>query len=89
VGERVIRDALLDHIAIVVTGYHGERVEVPQRVVQAVIRMGFLGDTSADSSESVTFGDKSVTVRLVSGWLGLDALYGCVWHRPISPMRMS
>jgi hypothetical protein len=88
-GERVIRDALLDHIPIVVTGYSGERVDVPQRVVQAVVRMGFLGDGSADSSTSVTFGEKLVTVRLAVGWIGLDASYGCAWYRPSSPMRIS
>jgi hypothetical protein len=89
VGERVIRDALLDHIPIVVTGYHGESVDVPQRIVQAVVRMGFLGPASADPSGSATFGDSSVTVRLVAGWIGLDASSGCAWYRPSSPMRMT
>ncbi len=49
VGERVVRDALLDHVAIVVTAADGERVEVPQRLVQAVVRMGFLGQSPSDS----------------------------------------
>jgi hypothetical protein len=89
VGERVIRDALLDHIPIVVTGYHGERVDVSQRIVQAVVRMGFLGSASVDPSGSATFGDSSVTVRLVAGWIGLDASSGCAWYRPSSPLRMT
>jgi hypothetical protein len=89
VGERVIRDALLDHIPIVVTGYHGERVDVSQRIVQAVVRMGFLGSASVDPSGSATFSDSSVTVRLVAGWIGLDASSGCAWYRPSSPMRMT
>lgn len=89
VGERVMRDALLDHIPIIVTGYHGDRVDVPQRMVQAIVRMGFLGHASADPSGSVTFGDNLVTVRRASGWIGLDASYGSAWYRPGSPMRMT
>jgi hypothetical protein len=88
VGERKIRDALLDHIPIIVTGYDGQRVDVPQRIVQAVVRMGFLGSGSVES-ESVTFGDNLVTVRLAAGWIGLDGSYGCAWYRPSSPMRMT
>jgi hypothetical protein len=61
---------------------------VPQRLVQAVVRMGFLGYTSTDPPESVTFGDNLVTVRLAAGWIGLDASYGCAWYHPTSPMRM-
>ena len=89
VGERVIRDALLDHIPIIVTGYDGEQVDVPQRLVQAVARMGFLGHVSADPSASVTFGDNLVTVRLAAGGIGFDASYGCAWYRPSSSMRMT
>src|SRR5262245_57929009 len=41
VGSRRVRDALLDHVPIVVeTG--SERTEVPQRLVQAVVRMSFV-----------------------------------------------
>jgi hypothetical protein len=89
VGERVVRDALLDHVSIVVTTDNGDRLEVPQRVVQAVARMGFLGRVthSADSIVS-TPGDPTVTVRLAIGWIGLDALHGSAWYRPISPLRL-
>jgi hypothetical protein len=110
VGERVLRDALLDHVPIVVTGERDQRVEVSQRMVQAVVRMGFLGrvttgpagaDTPGpigDTPVSVTNGevpttitpsDNAVTVRIAMGWIGLDALHGSAWYRPISPLRLS
>jgi hypothetical protein len=86
VGERVLRDALLDHVAITVTGTGGERLDVPQRVVQAVVRMGFL--RAPDKAiEPITSGDEMVTLRLAAGWTGVDASYGSVWYRPTSPLR--
>jgi hypothetical protein len=89
VGERIVRDALLDHVPIVVTTDDGERVEVPQRVVQAVARMGFLGRvTHSAGSITNTPGEPTVTVRLAIGWIGLDALYGSAWYRPMSPLRL-
>ncbi|MFV2109852.1 hypothetical protein [Micromonospora sp. LOL_015] len=47
VGQRAVRDALLDHVAVVVTddGPTGGRIEIRQGLVQAVARMGFLGTT--------------------------------------------
>jgi hypothetical protein len=78
VGSRRVRDALLDHVPIVVeadgadgqkTG--GQRVEVPQRLVQAVVRMGF-----------VTPGSR-VIVRRAAAWVGLAGEHGAAWHRPI------
>jgi hypothetical protein len=83
VGERAVRDALLDHVPVVVTSEEGERVEVPQRLVQAVVRMGFLGRSA------VTSGDDSVAVRVAQAWIGLAAPYGSAWYRPTSPLRMS
>ena len=80
VGQRMLRDALLDHVPIVVTSDTGERVDVPQRMVQGLVRMGFLG--------SVTAGDNSVTVRLAMGWIGIDGSYGSAWYRPIAPLRL-
>jgi hypothetical protein len=89
VGERVVRDALLDHVSIVVTTDDGQQVEVPQRLVQAVARMGFLGRvTHAADSATHTFSEPSVTVRLAIGWIGIDALHGSAWYRPISPLRL-
>ncbi|MFF5175112.1 hypothetical protein ACFY3U_21085 [Micromonospora sp. NPDC000089] len=45
VGQRVLRDALLDHVAVTVRPDDppGEPVEVTQRLVQAIVRMGFAG----------------------------------------------
>ncbi len=76
VGDRAVRDVLLDHVAILVTpepAGSGGSVEVPQRLVQAVIRMGFLGrgrDTGA------------VRVLRAGRWIGLAAAYGTAWLRP-------
>jgi hypothetical protein len=85
VGERVLRDALLDHVAITVTGDGGARIDIPQRVVQGVVRMGFLGPVASGSK--ATHSDDFVTVRLAMGWTGIDASYGSVWYRPSYPMR--
>lgn len=70
VGERRLRDELLDHVALVVSD-EAHREEVPVRLVQGVVRMGFLG--SDDSA--------SVRVRRSGGWLGAEARFGCAWHR--------
>lgn len=67
IGARVVRDALLDHVPIVVAD-GADRVAVSQRLVQAVHRMGFL---TADPVE----------VRRAGGWVGLSAGYGAAWHR--------
>jgi hypothetical protein len=68
VGERVLRDALLDHVPIVVETDDGTRVGVPQRLVQAVERMGFLDDGVGE-------------VRTAGGWVGLAGAYGVAWYR--------
>jgi hypothetical protein len=72
VGERVLRDALLDHVPVVVLADDGARVEVPQRLVQAVVRMGFLGPSPAAGE---------VEVRVAGGWVGLAGAFGAGWHR--------
>ena len=71
VGSRKLRDALLDHVPIVVTTDEGEW-RVPQRLVQAVLRAGLLVDD--DESE----------VRVVSSgeWTGLDTDAGFAWWHP-------
>jgi hypothetical protein len=74
VGERAVRDALLDHVAIVVTHGDGERAEVTQRLVQAVVRMGFLGP-AGDPVE------RSAQVRIAGRWVGIAAPYGTAWSR--------
>lgn len=88
-GERMVRDALLDHVAIVATGA-GVRVEVPQRLVQAVVRMGFVRTTVEPAKgidDLITESERLVTVRSVASWIGLDGSYGSAWYRPSSPLR--
>lgn len=83
VGSRVLREALLDHVAIVVevaaagedSGEVPGRVEVPQRLVQAVVQMGFLGRTGAALAAPVR-------VRRAERWVGLAARYGTAWLPP-------
>lgn len=89
VGERALRDALLDHVPIVATSAEGDRVEVSQRLVQAVARMNFLGTAGSDPSTGVTNGDTSITVRRAGSWICLDASYGSAWYRPVSSLGLS
>lgn len=68
IGERMLRDALLDHVAIEV--WSGDkRVEVRQGLVQALLRMGFVTEGMPGT----------VTVRTLSDWVGLEAATGQVW----------
>ncbi|MGH3736802.1 MAG: hypothetical protein ACRDT6_14510, partial [Micromonosporaceae bacterium] len=77
VGERRLRDELLDHAALIVTvGDH--RAEVPLRLVVALARMGFLDPDDA----------APVTIRTAAGWLGAQARYGTAWYRPAT-LRLS
>ena len=92
VGERVLRDALLDHVAVVVTtsgrsegavDAAAERIEIPQRMIQALVRMGLQGVTDG------TAGTETVTVRRAMSWIGLSSRDGSAWYRPISPLHLS
>jgi hypothetical protein len=74
VGSRALRDALLDHVPIVVETDAGERFQIPQRLVQAVTRMGFLPPTPS--------ADRMVEVRAAGPWVGLAAPFGSAWYRP-------
>ena len=67
VGERRIRDALLDHPAISLATPATE-IAVPTRVVMALVRMGFLGD------EPVRFGT-------AGRWLSAHARNGAAWYQ--------
>ncbi|MEU7870987.1 hypothetical protein [Dactylosporangium sp. NPDC049140] len=71
VGSRMLRDTLLDHEPIVVTTDAGRRIPVTQRLVQAVIRMGFVGPGPQDF----------VDVRISGPWTALACAYGSAWHR--------
>jgi hypothetical protein len=88
VGERMLRDAQLDHVPIVVTGADGDRVAVPQRLVQAIVQMGFLETADRVRSTDVTRGDGAVAVRHSGSWIGLSASYGSGWYAHTSPLRM-
>ncbi|BCB81969.1 hypothetical protein GCM10022251_52240 [Phytohabitans flavus] len=83
VGQRALRDALLDHVAILVT--HGEsQFEVPQRLIQAVVRMGFVGRSAPAASEVVPVHVGEVRVQAIGRWVGLAAPYGVAWLLPVS-----
>jgi hypothetical protein len=72
-GERRVRDALLDHIAVTIAvdddGDHAaESVRIPVRLVLGLIRMGFVGEGP-------------IAVRRSSAWMGLVGEYGAAWYR--------
>lgn len=72
VGARILRDALLDHVPIVVVpeDVNAREIRVPQRLVQAVARMDFLG------------GDEDPTHIVVAGpWVGIVTGRGVAWWR--------
>ena len=78
VGSRALRDALLDHVPIVVTTDDNEKeIRVPQRLVQAVARMGFLG---ADEDPT--------QVRAVGVWVGISTGQGAAWWRAATAMSL-
>ncbi|WP_285661071.1 hypothetical protein [Actinorhabdospora filicis] len=63
VGDRRLRDALLDHVALTVEGEH----EVPLRLVTALFRMG------------LHTGEEPVSVRLAGRRIGLAGSRGIAW----------
>ncbi len=79
VGVRVVREALLDHVAIVVESA-GSPIEVPQRLVQGLLQMGFLGQPAAE--------EPAVQVRCGARWVGLAARYGTAWLPPASRLAV-
>ena len=80
VGQRAVRDALLDHVALVVTPVGARPVEVSQRLVQAVSRMGFLGPGDTDSPDT--------RVRVAGSWVGLSAPYGVAWLQAVKKLTV-
>jgi hypothetical protein len=78
VGQRVLRDALLDHVAVLVTPDDAPDapVEVSQRLVQGLVRLGFLGP-----------GD--VQVRAAGRWVGLVGPYGAAWSRKVAELALT
>ena len=87
VGQRALRDALLDHVAVLVTpdGPPAEPVEVSQRLVQAVVRMGFLG--AADGRRRP--GGPDVQVRVAGRWVGLVGPYGAAWSQKATDLAVT
>ncbi|MFI5936945.1 hypothetical protein [Actinoplanes sp. NPDC051494] len=80
VGQRAVRDALLDHVALVVTPSGGDPVEIPQRLVQAISRMGFLGPEAGERP--------STRVCVAGRWVGLSAPYGVAWLQPVQELTV-
>jgi hypothetical protein len=80
IGQRAVRDALLDHVALTVTPSTGDPVEVSQRLVQAVSRMGFLGPAGVDAPET--------RVRTAGRWVGLSAPYGVAWLQKVGKLTV-
>jgi hypothetical protein len=81
VGQRALRDALLDHVAVVVTA-PDSRVEISQRLVQAVVRMGFLGPPAESGSDGVQ-------VRVAGRWTGLSGPFGTAWSRSVGLLALT
>ncbi|MFJ6198689.1 hypothetical protein [Micromonospora sp. NPDC092111] len=86
VGQRVLRDALLDHVAVTVTpdDAPAEPVEVTQRLVQGLVRMGFLGPAGPGSA----IAPPAVQVRVAGRWVGLVGPYGAAWSRKVSELAI-
>jgi hypothetical protein len=80
IGQRAVRDALLDHVALTVTPSAGEPVEVSQRLVQAIWRMGFLGPDGVDAGET--------RIRKAGRWVGLSAPYGVAWLQIVGKLTV-
>ncbi|MER7458374.1 hypothetical protein [Micromonospora sp. NPDC126480] len=80
VGQRMLRDALLDHVPVTVTPDDppGEPVQVPQRLVQGLVRMGFVGDEPAGR----------VQVRTAGRWVGLVGPYGAAWSQTATDLAV-
>lgn len=76
VGQRVVRDALLDHV--VITGRSdddGSEFSVSQRLVQGIVRMRLLGDDNVD-------------VLVAGPWTGLGTPLGSAWYRASSRLSV-
>jgi hypothetical protein len=80
VGQRALRDALLDHVPIVVSDGQSS-VDVSQRLIQAVVRMGFLRQPDVSPPSSID-------VRVSGRWIGLIAPYGVAWLPPVQQFSL-
>ena len=84
VGQRALRDALLDHVAVLVTPDDppGPPVEVSQRLVQGLVRMGFLGPADGTARPQVQ-------VRVAGRWVGLVGPYGAAWLQKATDLGLT
>ncbi|MER7169679.1 hypothetical protein ABT336_26965 [Micromonospora sp. NPDC000207] len=84
VGQRILRDALLDHVPVVVTPDTGpaEPVEVSQRLIQGLVRMGFVGSVDADLAGGVG-------VRASGRWVGLVGPFGAAWSQKVVDLAVT
>jgi hypothetical protein len=80
VGDRALRDALLDHVPIRVST-EGHDVAVRQGLVQALLRMGF------DGTEE----NREIVVRVAGSWVALSIEDAAVWqqNRPSLAIRLA
>ncbi|MFC8301845.1 hypothetical protein, partial [Micromonospora orduensis] len=87
VGQRALRDALLDHVAVVVTpdGPPAPPVEVSQRLVQGLVRMGFLGAAGPAAAAD----EPAVQVRVAGRWVGLVGPYGAAWLQKATDLAVT
>ncbi|MEU8185110.1 hypothetical protein AB0B85_13565 [Micromonospora sp. NPDC049044] len=87
VGQRALRDALLDHVAVLVTpdGPPAPPVEVSQRLVQGVVRMGFLGAADGPTGGP---GEATAQVRVAGRWVGLVGPYGAAWSQTATDLAV-
>ncbi|MGI5523411.1 hypothetical protein ACQEUX_21130 [Micromonospora sp. CA-259024] len=88
VGQRALRDALLDHVAVLVTpdGPAAAPVEVPQRLVQGLVRMGFLGAADGPATDHDA---NAVRVRVAGRWVGLVGPYGAAWLQKATDLAVT
>ncbi|RAO43934.1 hypothetical protein ONO86_03666 [Micromonospora noduli] len=88
VGQRALRDALLDHVAVLITpdGTPAAPVEVPQRLVQGVVRMGFLGAAHGSTADE---GGNAVQVRVAGRWVGLVGPHGAAWLQKATDLAVT
>ncbi|MER7588824.1 hypothetical protein ABTW72_14950 [Micromonospora sp. NPDC127501] len=88
VGQRALRDALLDHVAVLITpdGTPAAPVEVPQRLVQGVVRMGFLGPAHGSAAGE---GGDAVQVRVAGRWVGLVGPHGAAWLQKATDLAVT
>ncbi|WP_405430033.1 hypothetical protein [Micromonospora sp. NBC_00617] len=88
VGQRALRDALLDHVAVLVTPDDppGPAVEVPQRLVQGLVRMGFLGAVDEPAAPGAR---SEVQVRVAGRWVGLVGPYGAAWLQKATDLAVT